>query len=274
MTWKVISWLYITTILTILFDYSKQCQWRAFYYQGPERSYGWQKEITLNQERRSWILSLFLTQTHLQITISQGIARVAAPSTFHVAKVDWEIPVKSKDDHLKALVRIDWISTKAIAFRWIQLLDYVIGITIDLPLISLTFHRYHYHYLVIDIIIDILSLIPSIYCRWYYHRYLVIDIIDVLSLIPSSSSFTSSSIYCHWYHYRYWCHHRYLAIDIILSLSSSLFAIATSCRYVVSPNSSLSLLCHLCRFLVICCRRRFLVHFDRSPPLAFICDRG
>jgi len=46
----------------------------------------------------------------------QGIARIAAPSTFHVAKVDWEIPVKSKDDHLKALVRIDWISTKAIAF--------------------------------------------------------------------------------------------------------------------------------------------------------------
>ena len=51
------------------------------------------------------------------MTISQGIARIAAPSTFHVAKVDWEIPVKSKDDHLKALVRIDWISTKAIAFR-------------------------------------------------------------------------------------------------------------------------------------------------------------
>ena len=142
------------------------------------------------------------------MTISQGIARIAAPSTFHVAKVDWEIPVKSKDDHLKALVRIDWISTKAIAFRWIYV-----------PCC---------HQLGTDLLfssensLDILSLIPSsLSCYQYHHRNTVTDtIIVILSLISLSMSLISSSVYCHRYH------HRYLVIDtiivILLSISSSI----------------------------------------------------
>jgi len=46
----------------------------------------------------------------------QGVARVAAPASFHVAQVEWERPVKSKQDDLQGLMKIDWISTKAVAF--------------------------------------------------------------------------------------------------------------------------------------------------------------